>query len=308
VRSTSLKDKLLRLQSLAGGNVTTAETSSQPVVHSLSDLVKAKLWRIVQKGVFKEDAGADLKPLTVPAGSVSELVDDDELDGLGALASLQDPAPPRYSQHDDLAGHLIRSPQLIGNLNQPYHEGWDGGLLAQPVNVHDILAQLEGKQYTKGTTNRDVQDISSLLSDDDDDDNGLLSSEANADDAIISEGEEISSVIGSHKDDGSVLSDSSFDSFLLDDNIYDDDETPQTSQDSAVSCWMAGRTVDEHGGVQQQPLPSRPVWQPTQHDTVDCGVRTQLIDDDFLISDVDVDDEDDEMLDDWADDYDMLED
>jgi len=270
--------------------------------------VKAKLWRIVQKGVFKEDAGADLKPLTVPAGSVSELGDDDELDGLGALASLRDPAPPHYSQHDELAARLIRSPQLIGNLNRPYYESWDGGLLAQPVNVHDILAQLDGKQYTQENTNQDVQEISSLLSDDDDDEDGLLSSEANADDAMISEIEEIGSIIGSHKDDGSVLSDSSFDSFLLDDNIYDDDETPQTSQESARSYWIAGRTLEGHGEVQQQPLPGAPVWQAIQGDINDCGVRVQHVDDDYLLSDVDGNDEDDEMLDDWADDYDMLED
>jgi len=298
----------LRLQSLADGSVTTAETSSQQVVHSLSDFVKAKLWRIVQKGVSKGIAGAELKPLTVPAGSMSELGDDDESDGLGALASLRDPAPPRCSQHDDLAGRLICSPQLIGNLNRPYHESWDGGLLAQPVNVHDILAQLGGKQYTRGTTNRDVQDISSLMSDDDDDDDGLLSSEANADDAMICEGEEITSIIGSHKADGSILSDSSFDSFLLDDNIYDDDETSQTSQESARSYWMAGRTLDGHGEVQQPPLPGAPVWQPVQHDPVDSGTAIQHVDDDFLISDVDVDDEDDDMLGDWDDDYDMLED
>lgn len=285
--------------------VTTAETSSLPVVHSLSDLVKAKLWRVVQKGVYKEDAGTELKPLTIPAGSVSEIGDDDDENGLGILTSLRDPAPGRQSQHENLASHLTRSPQLIGNLNLPYHESWDGGLLAQPVDMNHILAQLGSTQYSQYTTNQYDHDMSSLLSDDvDNDDDGLLSSEANADDEMLSEAEEISSVIGSHKDGGSILSDSSFDSFLLDDNMYDDDETPQTSQESAVSYWMAGRTIGEG----HQPLPRMPTWHTMDRGTVDCDTRMQQLDDDYLLSDINEDDEDDEMLDDWADDFDMLED
>jgi len=312
VRSATLKDKILRLQGLADSSATSPATTSRPIVHSLSDLVNAKLWKIVRLGVYKEDAGAELKPLTVPAGSVSEIGDANDQEELEPMKNnniLNLAAAARQSQSgndDNLARLLTRSPQLIGNLNVPYQESWDGGLLAQPVNVHHILAQLGSTQYTVGFADQYDHDMSSLLSDDDNDD-GLLSSEANADDAMISEAEEISSIIGSHQDEGSILSDSSFNSFMLDDNRYDDDETPQTSQESAVSHWIAGRTVDELRARHQQPVPPMPMWQPALSDIVDYGgsmIQDSDVDEDYLISGVD---KDDEMLDDWADDYDMLE-
>ena len=312
VRSTGLKEKLLRLQSLADSSATSPATCSPPVIHSLSDLVKAKLWKTVQLGVYKEDASAELKPLTIPEGNLSDIGSQDGHDEWETTNNSRDPAAarlPRSSNDDDIANLLTQSPQLIGSLNLPHQDGWDGGLLAQPVNVHHILAQLERTQSSQVITGQYDHDMSSLLGDDDNDD-GLLSSEVNADDAMISDAEEISSIISSDQDDTSILSDSTFDSFLLDDNTYNHDETPQTSQESAVSSWLAGRAVNDRAAEHQQPLPPRPMWQALQPETVDCGARVLHVDDDFLTSDADIgnDDEDDNMLSDWADDYDMLED
>lgn len=193
-RSTTLRRKLEELR-LDNGREDDSNTGT-----SLSEIIKAKLWRTIQRGVYRGDAARCLKPLRAPSqdldsGPRQEDDDDDAMmqPKLSELVTVPLRARKAEATRLQLPISTISpgSPILLGRLSVPQNHDWDGGLLGQPVNSDLFRRMLYAPETQRLSSHFDkragdlVEDANSMLDDaeydeydsilddDDDDENSI---------------------------------------------------------------------------------------------------------------------------------------
>lgn len=145
-------------------------------------MVKARLWKTIQRGVYKEDAASRLRPLKAPTLDTDSTRRDDDDDNDDMLEPTYEelaiaPLRARTACHTRLGlpvpALVPQSPILLGRLGTYEDVLWDGGLLARPVS-NDLLArmlQLPGTQQQIRLRN---DDSASMLDDGAPDDDSML--------------------------------------------------------------------------------------------------------------------------------------
>jgi len=166
------------LEALRVDNVSEDDPGAAP---SFSDIVKAKLWRTIQRGVFREDAARCLKSLKAPSQNLDtfQQEDDDDDNMLRPIPYELVTVPLRArkaectSSPPGISTISPESPILLGRLFAHQGQNWDGGLLAQPVNsdlfrrmLYAPDTQRLSSHFDKGADAGDlVQDADSILND-----------------------------------------------------------------------------------------------------------------------------------------------
>lgn len=224
-RSAGLKEKLAKLQRMSTAHDGHDKPDAEVFQKSFSELVTARLWKMIQQGVYKEDAARSLKPLASTSDTAAT-GDQEMLEGMqdhkeeaetttGLIVNSASPG----RQEQVGSSSTTRSPILQGRLNLPTNRVWDGGLLAQPF--HGFASGLLETRYHVG----EMQE-----QDEDDDDDLFNNDEDEYEDEMLS-------LFGMRPEDDDFVSIASVDSLL------NNDETPFSSQESALARQLAQQNL-----------------------------------------------------------------